>query len=648
MRKFTLSLITPLLPLFLFSQSLKQLDTVTVSAINIPLKLQETGRNITVLRQADIQHLPYTSLDDLLLNIAGVELQSRSAFGAQSDILLRGSTFTQTLILIDGLKMNDPLTGHFNGAIPVSPTEIERIEVLRGPAASIFGPDAVGGVINIITKTFANNNKEIKEIAGQLNYGQNQLVNAQQGIYSKKGKLSVSAGFNLNKSIGEKIAAETIDTNTTLEPYRTFFDIKTVGASFNYDLNKGLSIRGRTAYDHRDFNARYFYTTSTFDKSTEITQTWWNHIQLNKIGNNSSSDFNIAHKYNTDEFIFSPDFPSTNNHKTQYLNLTFNHLQSINQNLILKTGMQADQRKIESNDRGDHQDWHFGIYAMGAYNPFNGLNINGGLRLDYDENYGTEISPQLNISYLLSPSFNLRGAIGRSIRAADYTERYVSNNLQNLTPGRSLGNPELEAENSWSEEIGFDYFINNNWKIKATGFMRKSDNLIDYVNTNEIDISDVGNLQENGNYFFAQNISSVDTRGLEVENQFYKSISTNVNMQLNIGYTYLKTTNEEDIISVYISSHARHLFNTNFILNTGSFNFSINGIYKSRDARSAEAINSSLEESYAVWNSRLGYFLTDNIGINIQLHNIADKEYQNILGARMPGRWFMGGLKWKF
>ncbi|MEO1263953.1 MAG: TonB-dependent receptor [Bacteroidota bacterium] len=648
MRKLILFSAFFYLPFILKSQTLRQLDTISVSAVNAPLKLNETGRNIFVLRQKDLQQLPYTSLDDLLLNVPGIELQSRSAFGAQSDILLRGSTFTQVLVLIDGLKMNDPLTGHFNGYIPVTPAEIERVEVMKGPAASIYGPDAVGGVINIITKTFSNKKEEDKkEIVGQLNYGQNQLTNTQQGIYFKKDKLSVSAGFNLNKSIGEQIPEEVIDTNTTLSEYRTFFDIKTVSAAFKYKLKDGLLLKGRTAYDHRDFNARYFYTTSPFDKSTEITQTWWNHLQLASITDKSSSDFNVAYKFNTDEFIFNPDFPSTNNHKTRFLNFTFNHLRPIGRNFTLRAGWQADRRSIESNDRGNHEDWHFGVYAMAVYRPIAGMNINGGVRLDYDENYETEISPQINISYAL-PSIVLRAAVGRSIRAADYTERYVSNNLQNLTPGRSLGNPDLAAERSWSEEIGFDYFINNNWKIKATAFIRQSDNLIDYVNTNESEISGVGNLQENENYFFAKNISSVNTRGFEIENQLNKSISENIYLQLNIGYTYLETSNDEDIISVYISSHARHLINSSFILNANRFNFSINGIYKNRNVQQAETINSALEESYAVFSSRVGYFLTENFGINMQLHNMLDKKYQNILGARMPGRWFMGGIKWQW
>ena len=85
----------------------------------------------------------------------GVEVQSRGGFGVQGDIVMRGSTFTQVLILVNGMRLNDPLTGHFNSYIPVSMADIERIEILRGAASAMYGPDAVGGVINIISKTFS-------------------------------------------------------------------------------------------------------------------------------------------------------------------------------------------------------------------------------------------------------------------------------------------------------------------------------------------------------------------------------------------------------------------------------------------------------------------------------------------------------------
>jgi iron complex outermembrane receptor protein len=629
------------------AQSTQLFDTIQVTTTQVPLKINETGRNISIINAEQIAAMPATSLDEILQTVPGLEVQSRGGFGVQGDISLRGATFTQVLILIDGMRLNDPLTGHFNGYIPVTPAEIERIEILRGAAAAMYGADAVGGVINIITKTFSNA-KDGTHLSGALNYGDHKLVNGHQGFSVKKGRAIFGGGFSMNQSEGEFFPEKQLDTATSLEAYNNFFDIKTVGASFGYQFNSDLVLRARTSYDYRDFGARYFYTTSRFDKAEETVANWWNHMQIVKTNRSGVTDFNVAYKYNTDKFVFSPDFPSTNNHKTQLLNFTLNHLQIINDVFTLKAGAQIDQRKIESNDRGDHDDTHYGAYAMGVYRN-NGWNLSLGLRADYDENYEFEFTPQLNMSYITS-NLTLRGSIGRSIRAADYTERYVSNNLPNLTPGRSLGNPDLLTERGWSEEVGLDYTISKNWQINATVFARQSSNLIDYVATNESaigKISDIGSLQENADYFFAQNISDVNTNGFELASQLNKRLGADAYLQWNLGYTYLNTTNEEEVISVYISSHAKHLFNTQMVLNWKRFELAINGLYKQRNARIAESIGSELSKSYSVWNARLGLRLTDEVGLNFQVQNVFDEVYQNILGAQMPRRWVLGGVKWR-
>ncbi|MEZ4776110.1 MAG: TonB-dependent receptor [Bacteroidia bacterium] len=629
-----------------FSQGKYSLDTVVVTTAQVPLKTSETGRNITIITAKQINSLPATSLDEILQTVPGLEVQSRGGFGVQADITLRGATFSQVLLLVDGMKLNDPLTAHFNGYIPVTPAEIERIEILRGPAAAMYGADAVGGVINIITKTFSHT-KEGTHISGTFNYGDHKLVSGNQGFSVKKGAATFGGGFSMNQSEGEFFPAKYIDSTTTLGAYNNYFDLKTVGVSFRYTFNNQLSIRVRSAFDYRDFGARYFYTSSTADKAMETVGNWWNHLQIVKTGQNSSTDFNAAYKNNTDEFVFSPDFPSTNNHVSQLLNFTLNHLQVVNNQITVKAGTQFDQRTIESNDRGNHEDAHFGAYAMGVYQR-SGLNLSMSLRGDYDANYGFEFSPQLNVSYIL-PSLTIRGSAGRSIRAADYTERYVSNNLQNLTPGRSLGNPDLLAERAWSEEIGLDYSLSKNWQLRGTIFTRQSTNLIDYVSTNQSEIgsvSQIGSLQENASYFFAKNISNVNTSGFEVESHLRQPLGSKGMIQWNMGYTFLKTTNEDGIVSVYISSHARHLVTTQLMVRWNRIELAVSGLYKERNGRIATAISSELTKSYDVWNTRLGFQVTEQFGINLQLQNIFNEQYQNILGANMPSRWFMAGVKW--
>ena len=619
------------------------LDTLLVQTTRIPLKASETGRSISILTKEQIQQLPATTFYELLQTICGVEVQSRGGFGVQGDIVMRGSTFSQILVLIDGMKINDPLTGHFNCYVPVSNMEIERIEILKGAGASMYGPDAVGGVINIITKGF-DSLKNGTTSSGSISYGDNNLVSSTASVFHKSNKFYVGLGASINHSKGDSILPVAVNDSTTLEGYRNYFDIKNISLSAGFKINNLWELKVRSSILYSDFNARYFYSNSEYDKSTEITTNWFNRIQLQRKTNSGSIlDINASYKRSNDEFIYSPDFPSTNIHTMGFTNFTINNSKEINEKLIVKSGIQADLRKIESNDRGNHSDYHFGAYLMGVYKS-NNLVLTTIAREDYDENYGFEFCPQINAAYNL-PNLTLRASAGRSIRAADYTERY-NNNIALKTYIR-LGNPNLIAERGWSEEIGINYSLSKNALFKATIFSRQSSNIIDYILTNESDIdSDIGVLVPGANYTFAKNIKDVNVNGFELELNSKFLISENSTLNWQMGYTFTDITN--DTLGIYLSSFAKHLVNAQLILNYNSFQFSISGLYKERTAQAAESISSNLESSYGLLNARVGYGLLDNkLSLNLQILNLLDKEYQNILGAKMPGRWLMGGISWR-
>jgi vitamin B12 transporter len=143
MRKIFIS-ICIFVPVNIYAQTIEDLDPITIPATRKPQKIRETGRSISVIDGKMFQQLPVNSIDELLKYVPGVEVQSRGPMGAQSDIVMRGGTFQQVLVLLDGIKLNDPITGHFSSYIPVAPFEIKRIEVLRGPAAAIYGAEADG------------------------------------------------------------------------------------------------------------------------------------------------------------------------------------------------------------------------------------------------------------------------------------------------------------------------------------------------------------------------------------------------------------------------------------------------------------------------------------------------------------------------
>ena len=205
MKKFIIIIIFPFI---IFSQDENEninLETVNIYGTLIDLNNFETGKNVTIISSKQIQEYSFNSIDELLKLVPSIEIQSRGGFGNQSDLALRGTTFNQTLVVLDGVRVNDPLTGHFSMYIPINPHEIYQIEIIRGAGSSIYGPDAVGGVINIVTKSFSNEFND-DELILESKIGSNNL-NSINMYFSKKfgDKLNTTISLSKIKSDGQEL-----------------------------------------------------------------------------------------------------------------------------------------------------------------------------------------------------------------------------------------------------------------------------------------------------------------------------------------------------------------------------------------------------------------------------------------------------------
>jgi len=619
-----------------------QLEGVEIVSDRLGNREARTGRHTTVISGEEIRKLPASSLDDLLRSIPFLETQSRGALGVQSDILMRGGTFNQVLVLLDGMRINDPLTGHFNSYIPVSLPEIERIEVYRGPASSLYGPDAVGGVIHIITRNFIPG-EEDENVEGMVEtwYGQHNLFRMNSGLHMKKGKLRIGAGISFNRSDGHPLDTDSL---------RGDFRLGTASVSAAYSISDNIETGIRTAYDNRLFNARYFYTASPLDISREHIIKLWNQLFM-RIRLNSMNTLSLQAAFQTtaDSFLFNPVFPA-NTHVTKYHNYQVNHRYTGPGELRITAGVQADRKEIQSSDRGSHIIWHSGVYAVFSSRIGSGGIVSGGLRVDYDPLYGLEFLPQLNAAWQ-SGQWNFRGAAGRSIRAPDFTERFISTGLSGpLSPGRNLGNPALGAERSWSLETGIDRVLFSDIILKSSVYYRFSRDLIDYTLTLSDLIPGNGNLYPGEYYFHAGNLSLMNTMGLEVEAEGKHKLTGKNELHWGISWQALESRSEDGTMpSKYLSNHARNLFHANLGLAGGSARIQISSLFKRRDPESVEAIGQTLEPSYILFNLRSDkYLLESRLILSIQVNNLLNGTYTDVLGAQMPGRWFSGGLTWNF
>ena len=621
----SLALLAPGQPL---SGDSLQLDPVTVTAGLRPAQSSRTGRNIQVMKGDMFTQLPVNNIDELLRYIPGVEVQSRGPMGTQADISIRGGTFQQVLVILDGMRLNDPNTGHFSAYIPIAPAEIERIEVLKGPASAIYGTEAVGGVIHIITKSFAQ--KTGQSANASVIIGEHDLLNAQAGFSYGNGKNFLSGGLLTNHSKGQPQRGT-----------RGYFDMSTASLSFVSNINKNWYAGIRSAYDYRDFSAQNFYTTFASDTANERVKTFWNQAQLGYRKNNFNWNLYAGYKRLNDRFQFNSGLsPNDNTSKLTQLLTTANWAASQKSNFVM--GLQWLNKKIESNDRGNHKVNQVGAFGVWQYEAAKGLLLSPALRLEYNERSGMELVPQLTTSYRAG-KWQLRGAAGRTLRDADFTERYNNYNRTMVRSG-SIGNPDLLAESSFSYEVGADYYASNAFRVGVTYFDRLQNRVIDFVPTAYADMPRQENLVPGGQYALASNVAETNVSGLEADINFNKQWSKNL-LQLGVGIVWLNTDVREGTPGFYLSSHAKFLANFYSRLTVGRLSLSFTGVYKIRDERAAAAIGARVNEQYFVWNGSVQGRILPWLSAFVQIDNAGDATYSDLLGSVMPRRWTMGGIK---
>lgn len=617
------------------SQAL-EMDPITVTATIKQVRASETGRNITIIDGSHFQELPVHSLDELLRFVPGVEIQSRGPGGSQSDIVLRGGTFQQVLVILDGMRVNDPNTGHFSGYIPVAPAEIERIEILKGASSAIYGSDAVGGVINIITKTFGRvTRRDTLNLNAGIEAGEYGFRGFDAGLFLKKRKLALSAGVISNQADGIRLRG--IDG---------FFQNTTSSLSAAYSLKNNWNAAYRIAIDNRNFAAQNFYTTYIFDTATERISSLWNQIRISHQSEKHKFDLDAGFRHLEDHYRFTPS-SAPNDNRSELFQTLMKYQHQLASDVSFIFGANFQSRSIQSNDRGDHSLAVVSSFVSFSYKPVAGLHLRPSVQWVSIQKLSPEWVPQLDISYRMG-QFQWRTGVGKTIRDADFTERYNNYNKPLVSAG-SVGNPSLKPERALSYEAGADWFINDFMKISSSVFQRRQRRLIDFSTTTYEDMPRKDNLKPDGIYALARNIAQVNTRGFETDIQFNLGNKPGRRIWGNLGFLWLKSVSSDTIPSFYISSHARILLNQSIFFKFNNLSFSLNGLYKVRNHNTAPAINATISPEYFVLNTRIEYhFFREQIALFSKIGNILNSRYSDLLGSEMPGRWITGGISYRF
>ena len=579
----------------------EQLDSIVIASSRIDLPFKENSRTIKVITASEIKESAVTNVSDLLQQVAGIDMRRRGVAGMQADLYIRGGSFDQTLILIDGIKVEDPQTGHhtMNMALPIE--VIERVEIIKGPAARVFGQNAFTGAINIVTKSNANN---VNAIGFQIgSYGQEHV----NGTIGKDlGKTSVIAHASINTSDGYR-------HNTDFENQNYFFK-----SSFNKDKTP-INLIGY--FTERKFGANGFYASPAAINQYEETQSSLVGVTSEIKSKNLTIKPRLYWKRNQDMYVFIRQNPAI------YRNLHISNKVGGEINMSYSsslgtTGFGIDMAKVylSSNNLGDRDRFMSTLFLEHRFKlAKDKLDITPGVAVTYFSDFKFHAFPGIDLGYQINDELKVYANAGYTYRIPTYTDLYYSDPT-------TLGNENLNPEEALTEEIGIKY-NKGNFSTSFAVFNRDSDNLIDYTKENATDKWEATNIQD------------LNAFGFEV-NASYTYKMKGFNQNLNFGYTYLDEDLEdlEDLFSRYsINSLKHHItatYRSQFIKNLRQ---SI--IYKFAERTTGDSYN--VVDVMATLDLK-------SFEISVIGNNIFNTEYTETNLVPMPKGNVLIGAKYKF
>ena len=569
----------------------RKVESVVITGYFEPIPLEEADRAVRSLDVKDLELVSNTFADFLHLD-SSLDLRQRAPGGLQSDLTIRGGSFGQTLILLNGVRLNDAQSGHHNLDIPVPLESIEKVEILKGSGSTRYGSDAVGGVVNLITRQPEASELRLRTAIG--NFG----VNQQRGVLTFVGKeLTEQLSFSRDFSSG-------------FQPDR---DYRNLSLASNTHLRTRLGATDLTlANNDRPFGADQFYGNYN---SWERTRTWFASIRQS-LGEKTEVAF--AYRRHTDLFVLYRDRPEvfTNRHAVDGFQGALRRSDRLGRNVTLHYGAEGYRDSIDSNNLGYHQRSRGAGYAAVDVRALKRFSLNVGVR---EEIYGkkqSQLSPSVSGGYWLNSVVKLRAGVSRAFRLPSYTDLYYHDPA-------NVGSPNLRPEKAWSYEGGLDWAIRPKWKAEATVFRRNETDGIDYVRYSAADI------------WRATNFQRIAFTGIEAS----------LKRELRAGSLIeLQYTGLHGAQSALAGAFSKYAFN--YPIHSGLAGWQ--GYLPGRILTRARVgvLERFGRDPYGVVDL---YAASTRGRIHpfVQLTNLTDTTYQEILGVSMPGRAVVGGIEFK-
>ncbi len=576
-----------------------KMSEMTVSAGRVPLTFSSLARSVVLLDELRIRSFPVNNIQDVLKYIGGVDLKSRGAEGVQGDVAIRGGTFEQTLILLNGMKMSDPQTAHHNLNIPVSLDNVERIEILKGQGSRIFGPNAFSGAINIITKKSNSPFLSLSVLGGEHNLYETG-IEASYPIGITRNNIS----FTKKKSDGYR--------------FNTDFDITNFSLQQNFSTEP-FNVNLFFGYNDKKFGANSFYS-NLFPNQWEHTTTKYLNGSVEFALGDLLMSPKISWRRNDDDFFLDHNKPDWNRNIHQ----TNSYGAEVQSSLKTKFGTtsfggELGKDEITSSNLGEHSRIKGGFFAEQVFEQLENFTSSVGFFIYNYSGIGWKLWPGLDISYRLNENAKVFASVGKAFRMPTFTDLYYK------SPA-NIGNPDLTYEETINYEVGFS-FQQNIVRTDVSVFLKNGKNLIDWVRANNLSPWKV------------ENVTSMKTYGAEI------SVSLNTVgwfgnsaiKQIELSYAYLTADRSaSNFESKYLLDHLRHQLIAS-ITNDLPFEILQNWSFRFQDRvnlASQFTIDTQLQR-------KIGTF-----EISIRATNIFDRKYSDFSGVELPGRWISAGMKY--
>ena len=592
----------------LFAQSAKQHPATPITGLSqtlvvlgsaAPVPLAESPRPVTVLPVASQSLAPVTPLD-FLRQDSSVFLEQRGAGGAQSDIVLQGGSFEQTLVLLNGFRINDSQTSHHNLDLPVPLDAIDSIQVLEGAGSTLHGVDALSGVVDFITRAPDHNRLRLRAGAGSFDENEQAvLADATRGRWS--GRLAAGRNFSTG--------------------FMTDRDYRNQEASAESWMGTRLGITDLLfASSDRAFGADDFYGNYP---EWERTKAWFASARQ-ELGSHTVAAF--GYRRHSDDFVLIRGNPSIyeNNHVDGSWQASLRRTGSLRPGALVLMGLEADGDSIRSfNFSGGVTSFALGIHARNRGAGYLDLdwrpakrrwNLSAGAREEiFSAGAQAVFAPQVAGSMRVTDRLKLRANAGYGFRIPTYTDLYYSDPT-------TIGNPNLKPESAWSGNAGADWALSSRLLWSATGFYSRQHDTIDYVRASSNDLWHAANL--NGLHFlgFESSLTWAATESQTV-NISWTGLHGAQSALRGLQSEYIFNYPVENVHAAWMASLGRLMTVNNMVQLAQRYRQSV----------------------YPVWNLWVTH-AHGRIQPYLRLTNLSNTGYQEIAGVPMPPREVAGGF----